>query len=66
MKVLVFQHVNPQNKSCFLMKIADLVFKIREVAHPQFKRREKDLVYTAQVKLADALCPESIVIVRIM
>ena len=48
------------------MKIADLVFKIREVAHPQFKRREKDLVYTAQVKLADALCPESIVIVRIM
>lgn len=41
---------------------ADLIFKIREVAHAQFKRRDNDLVYTATVKLADALVPESIVI----
>jgi len=39
-----------------------LIFKIREVAHAQFKRRDNDLVYTATVKLADALVPESIVI----
>lgn len=41
---------------------SDLIFRIREVAHGQFKRRDNDLVYTATVKLADALVPESIVI----
>lgn len=41
---------------------SDLTFKIRELSHDQFKRRENDLVYTAKIKLADALVPESIVI----
>jgi DnaJ-class molecular chaperone len=41
---------------------SDLIFKIREVTHGQFKRRDNDLVYTATIKLSDALVPESIVI----
>lgn len=65
MRELVFLHVRTLEEEGFFNILADLVFKIKEVPHPQFKRRDNDLVYTAKVKLANALCPESIVIVRL-
>eukprot|EP01023_Acetabularia_acetabulum_P047036 TRINITY_DN4930_c0_g1_i4.p1 TRINITY_DN4930_c0_g1~~TRINITY_DN4930_c0_g1_i4.p1 ORF type:complete len:405 (-),score=78.52 TRINITY_DN4930_c0_g1_i4:629-1843(-) len=35
---------------------ADLQFVIKEKPHPKFKRSGNDLIYTANVSLADALC----------
>ena len=35
---------------------ADIVFVIEEKPHPRFKREGNDLVYTATLKLSEALC----------
>jgi len=41
------------------------VFKIKELPHKEFKRKGNDLIYTATVSLADALCCEPIVLVTL-
>mmetsp|Transcript_3911 Transcript_3911/g.3328 ORF Transcript_3911/g.3328 Transcript_3911/m.3328 type:complete len:128 (-) Transcript_3911:157-540(-) len=33
-----------------------LVFKLKELPHKEFKRKGNDLIYTARIKLVDALC----------
>jgi DnaJ family protein B protein 13 len=44
---------------------SDLVFKIKELPHSEFKRKGNDLIYTAKVSLADALCCEPVSIVTL-
>ena len=43
-----------------IIKIADLIFKLKEVPHPTFKRKGNDLIYVAKITLVNALCADPI------
>jgi len=44
---------------------SDLVFKIKELPHDNFKRKGQDLIYTAKISLMEALCSEPVNIVTL-
>jgi len=41
---------------------SDLIFKIKELSHPLFKRKVNDLIYTCKIDLINALCCDPIAI----
>jgi DnaJ-class molecular chaperone len=41
-------------------KSSDLVFVIKELPHPMFKRKGNDLLYVAKVSLANAIAADPI------
>jgi len=59
---------SPGQKACnkfsliffFFPKKADLIFKINEVPHLNFRRKGDDLIYLAKISLVNALCSDPI------
>jgi len=41
---------------------SDLIFLVKEIPHPEFKRKNNDLIYTCKIDLVNALCCDPITI----
>jgi len=57
----VIEYPNLGNEAAGI-KTSDLVFKVKEIPHAQFKRKENDLVYSAKYSLLQALTSEPVIL----
>jgi len=44
---------------------SDLIFKIKELAHTDYKRKNNDLIYTYKIDLINALCCEPLTLLTL-
>jgi DnaJ family protein B protein 13 len=44
------------------VKSSDLIFRIKEIPHSQYKRKGNDLVYISKINLVEALTAESVTV----